>query len=75
MTAELRLLDAKTGEEKVSTGGMDLGGLAHPGNPAIPLSFRLELDLLTAGQYVAEVRATDSDRHMVTRQAPFEVIE
>ena len=26
-------------------------------------------------QYVAEVRATDSDRHMVTRQAPFEVIE
>jgi VWFA-related protein len=75
VSAELRLLDAKTGEERVATGGMDLDGLAHPGNPAVPLSFHLDLDSLTAGQYVAEVRATDSDHHVVTRQAPFEVIE
>jgi VWFA-related protein len=75
VTVELRLLDAKTGEEKVSTGDMDAGGFGHPGNPAIPVSFHLDLDLLTAGHYVAEVRAKDSSDRMVTRQAPFEVIE
>jgi VWFA-related protein len=75
VTVEVRLLDAKTGDQKSSSGAMDVTKLAKPGNPVIPVAFRLPLEELAAGSYIAEFRAADSTHRVVARKIPFEVVE
>jgi len=75
VTIEIRLLDAKTGDLKSSSGAMGLSRFAKPGNPVIPLAFRLPVEGLAAGSYIAEFRAADATHHMVARKVPFDVVE
>jgi len=75
VTVEVRLLDAKTGDQKSTSGAMDVTKLAKPGNPVIPVAFRLPIEALAAGAYIAEFRAADGTRRIVARKVPFEVVE
>ncbi|MFY9726444.1 MAG: VWA domain-containing protein [Bryobacteraceae bacterium] len=73
LTVEFRLLDAKTGDTKSDSGAMDISKLAKPGNPVIPVAFRLKVEDLVAGSYIAEVLAEDATHRIVARKVPFEV--
>ncbi|MGA2039087.1 MAG: VWA domain-containing protein [Bryobacteraceae bacterium] len=75
VTVQVRLLDAKTGEAKTDSGAMDVTKLAKLGEPVIPVAFRLKVEELAAGSYVAEIRAADATRRVVARKIPFEVVE
>jgi VWFA-related protein len=75
VTVEVRLLDAKTGDPKADTGAIDITKLAKPGNPVIPVAFRLKVDELAVGSYFAEIRAADATHRIVARKVPFEVVE
>jgi hypothetical protein len=75
LTVEIRLLDANTGQPKSDSGAMDISKLAKPGNPVIPVAFRLKVEDLAAGSYIAEVLAGDATHRIVARKVPFEVVE
>ena len=75
VTVEIRLLDAKTGQERDDSGAMDVSRFIKPGNPVIPVAFRLKVEELATGSYIAEFRAADSTRRIVARKVPFEVVE
>ena len=75
VTVEIRLLDAKTGDAKTDTGAMDISKFIKPGNPVIPVAFRLKVEDLAAGSYIAEIHAKDVTRREVARKIPFEVVE
>jgi VWFA-related protein len=75
VTVEVRLLDARTGDPKTDTGAMDITKFVKPGNPVIPVAFRLKVEDLAAGSYIAEIRAADATHRIVARKVPFEVVE
>jgi len=75
VTVQVRLIDAKTGEPRTDSGAMDVSKLAKPGNPVIPVAFRLQVEALPAGSYIAEIKAADSKQHTIARKVPFEVVE
>jgi VWFA-related protein len=75
ITVQVRLLDAKTGDPKTDTGAMDITKYGKPGNPVIPVAFRLKVEDLAAGSYIAEIRAADATHRVVARKIPFDVVE
>ena len=75
LTIEIRLLDAKSGEAKSDSGPMDISKLAKAGNPVVPVAFRLPVEMLNPGSYLAEFRAGDPTHRVVARKIPFEVVE
>jgi len=75
VTVEIRMLDAKTGEARTDTGPIDVTGRVQPGNPTIPLAFRLKVEQLAAGSYIAEFRVADSTHRILARKVPIEVVE
>jgi len=75
VTIEIRLLEAKTGIPKSDSGAMDITKFAKPGNSMIPVAFRLPVEGLAAGSYIAEFRAADATNRVVARKVPFEVVE
>jgi hypothetical protein len=75
VSVEIRLLDAKTGEPKTDSGAMDITKLVKPGSPVIPVAFRLKVEDLPAGSYIAEFLAADSTHRKVARKIPFEVVD
>jgi hypothetical protein len=75
VTIQIRMLDAKTGQPKTDTGPLDISKFVKPGDPVIPVAFRLKVDELEAGSYIAEIRAADITHRVVARKIPFEVVE
>ncbi len=75
VTIQIRMLDAKTGKPKTDTGPLDISKFVKPGDPVIPVAFRLKVDELEAGSYIAEIRAADVTHRVVARKIPFEVLE
>jgi VWFA-related protein len=75
VTIEIRLLDAKTGDQKSNSGAMEISKYAKPGNPVIPVAFRLPVQGLPPGSYIAEFRAADITHKPVSRKVPFDVVE
>ena len=75
VSIEIRLLEAKAGAPKSDSGAMDITKFAKPGNPVIPVAFRLPVEGLPAGSYVAEFRAADATNRIVARKIPFEIVE
>lgn len=57
---EYRLVDAKTGAQKLDVGVTDTKKLMKPGNPMVPIGVKLPLDTLTPGTYRVDLRALDS---------------
>ena len=58
--AEYRVVDAKTGEQKLDIAVTDTKKLMKPGNPMVPIGVKLPLDILPPGTYRVELRALDS---------------
>jgi len=57
---EYRLVDAKTGAQKLDVGVTDTKKLMKPGNPMVPIAVKLHLDTLPPGKYRVDLRALDS---------------
>ena len=71
---EYRIVDVKSGVQKLDVGVMDTKDLIKPGNPTVPLAVRIPLDTLPPGTYRVDLRAEDSDHHSTNfRIAEFEL--
>jgi hypothetical protein len=70
---QLRLLERKTGVQKLDTGVIEVATFIHAGNPVIPVGLKLPVSTLVAGSYRAELTALDSAGKSVVRSADFEV--
>jgi VWFA-related protein len=70
---QLRLLDRKTGEQKVDSGVIEVASFIHAGSPVIPVGLKLPLTSLVAGPYRVELTALDSAGKSVVRSADFEI--
>ncbi len=68
------VVDAKTKENKLDTGLIDMSQYAHAGNPVIPVGLRVPSKELAAGLYRVEFTAADDAGNVsVVRTADFEV--
>ena len=70
---QLRLLERKTGVQKLDTGVIEVATFIHAGNPVIPVGLKLPVSTLVAGSYRAELTALDSAGKSVVRSADFDV--
>jgi hypothetical protein len=57
---EYRIVDLKTGAQKLDVGLRDTKELMKPGNPVVPVGLKLPLDTLPPGRYRVDLRAQDS---------------
>jgi len=57
---EYRIVNVKTGEQKLDIGYTDTKDSIKPGNPSVPVGLKLPLDTLTPGSYRVDLRAQDS---------------
>jgi VWFA-related protein len=57
---DMRILDSKTGEQKLDTGLMRVDLPAQAGSPTVPLGARIPTDTLAPGSYKVEISARDS---------------
>lgn len=57
---ELKVLDRKTGAQKIDAGFTNTASAISPGNPLVPLGMKLPVGSLPAGSYKVEVTALDS---------------
>ena len=72
VSLKMRILDKKTGEQKLEASVPDTGSSVIPGNPVIPMGVPLPVDHLQPGSYVVELRASDSaGQSSVARKAEF----
>jgi len=71
---EFRIVDKKTGQQKLDVGVTDTKELIKAGNPLVPVALRLPLDTLPPGSYRVDLRAGDTLNHTTEfRSAEFEV--
>ncbi len=71
---QMRIVDRKTGEQKLQTGFENMGNYIKAGNAVIPIGLRLPVDTLAPGSYRAELKAIDSAGNAsAARSADFEV--
>jgi len=57
---ELKVVDRKTGAQKIDAGFTNTASAISPGNPVVPLGMKLPVGSLPAGSYKVEVTALDS---------------
>jgi hypothetical protein len=71
---ELRVLDPKTKEQKVTTGLINIAAAMQPGSPLIPIALKLPIATLGPGAYEVELKGQDSAGNSTNvRTADFEV--
>jgi hypothetical protein len=70
---QMRVLDQKTGEQKVDSGLVEVTNAGKPGNAVMPLAWKLPVADLPPGAYRAEFRAEDTTGHTVARSIQFQV--
>jgi VWFA-related protein len=70
---QMRVLDRKTGEQKVDTGLFRLDPQPIPGNATIPLGEKIPVSTLAPGAYQLEVTAADSTGQKAKRTADFDI--
>ena len=70
---QMRVLDRKTGDQKVDTGLFKLDPLPPPGNPTIALGEKMPVSGLAPGSYRLEVTAVDTAGGKAMRTADFEI--
>jgi hypothetical protein len=71
---QVRILDAKSGQEKSDSGTVAISNLIRSGNPVVPAGLKVPFQGLTSGLYKVEVKALDSAGNFAVRTADF-VIE
>lgn len=57
---EYRIVDVKTGQQKLDIGFTDTKDSIKPGNPTVPVGLKIPLDTLAPGSYRVDLRAQDS---------------
>jgi hypothetical protein len=72
--AQVRILDAKTGEEKSDSGAVAINNYVRAGSPVVAAGLKLPVQTLTSGNYRVEIKALDSAGNFAVRTADF-VIE
>ncbi len=60
MGLEFRIIDKKSGEQKLDVGVMETKDLIKPGSPVVPIAVKLPLTTLAPGTYRVDLRAEDS---------------
>ena len=70
---DLRILDSKTGQEKLDTGLMRIPLPTQVGNPTVPLGAKIPVDSLGPGTYRVEVKAQDSAGKQFSRSADIQL--
>jgi hypothetical protein len=71
LTMRMRLLDARSDQERWNSGDVDLSALAKPGNRVIPVALVLPVAGLPAGTYRAELTVKDSVGGKAARKIDF----
>lgn len=72
--AQIRIIDAKSGEEKTDSGAVAINNYVRPGSPVVATGLKVPVQGLTSGLYRVEVKALDSAGNFAVRTADF-VIE
>ena len=57
---EYRIVDVKSGQQKLDVGFTDTKDSIKAGNPTVPVGLKLPLDTLPPGTYRVDLRAQDS---------------
>jgi hypothetical protein len=57
---QLRILDAKSGQEKINTGVMSIARMVTTGNPVVPVGMKLPIADLAPGPYRIELKGVDA---------------
>lgn len=71
---QVNIVDRKTQRPVYSSGMTPINQFAHPGNPLVPLNFKLPIETLSPGDYRMEVRGGDSDGNVSpVRRADFSI--
>lgn len=70
---QLRVVDSKTGEQKMDSGMMEMSQLEKAGSPVIPVALKLPVADLTPGAYRAELKVQDTTGRAVMRPVLFSV--
>jgi len=71
---EFKVVDRKSGQQKMDFGVTDTASSIQPGNPVVPLGLKLPVAQLGPGSYDLEVRAVDSANNTTGfRKTSFEV--
>ncbi len=71
---KMRIVDKKSGAQKLDTGFINVASYAKNGNAVIPVGLRLPVDTLTPGAYRVELQAIDTANHQSpVRAADFAV--
>ncbi len=71
---QLRIVDRKSGQQKLDTGFINCANYIRQGNAVIPVGLRLPVDTVGPGSYRAELKALDSAGNTsVVRSADFDV--
>ncbi len=64
LTMQVRVIDRKTNETKLSTGYMDVSRFIQAGNPAVPVALKLPVEQFAPGSYRVEINAADGQGHV-----------
>ena len=76
LSAQVRVLDRKSGAVKIDTGAAGIGGYVRPGSTSVPFATAIPIAQLTPGSYRLEVSAMHSTgAEVVKREADFEVAQ
>jgi VWFA-related protein len=71
---KLRIVDRKSGEQKLDTGFVSMASFIRTGNAVVPVGLKLPVETLAPGTYRAEVKAIDTaGGNSVVRTADFAV--
>jgi len=73
VAVQIRVLDRKSGEQKLSTGMMRVDLPEKNESPMVPLGERIPVDTLGSGQYTVEVQALSMSGGKATRTADFDL--
>lgn len=74
LAVELRIVDPKTKEQKMTSGMLSISSEMPTGSPLVPVGLKLPIASLTPGSYQVELRAQDSAGNSTkVRSADFEV--
>src|SRR5579883_2581529 len=74
LAAQLRILDrGANGAQKVNSGGIPVNDRVHPGQPVVPVGFRVPINDLKPGAYTLELEAVDSFGRKWVRTTDFEI--
>jgi VWFA-related protein len=71
---QLRVVDGKTGDQKVDSGLVEMTRYAQAGNPVVPIGLRIPVDQLAPGSYKLEIIGRDEKGGAAGRTLDFQVM-